>query len=134
MNINELTIGNVKELIGMFGGMTDLAGEGGAVRNPKTGRFQNAQNKPPTFIEIGKNYLFRSCTYHYIGTVSKIRGDEIMLSPAAWLADSGRFSNALKTGAVNEVEPYVQESFCVVMRQALVDYCPWDHGVPKEVK
>lgn len=55
---------------------------------------------------IGRNVFIRTVTYHYIGKVEKVIGDFVELSTAAWIADSGRFANALEKADFSEVEPY----------------------------
>src|SRR3990167_10706325 len=54
---------------------------------------------------IGEKYYFRTVTYHLIGRVKKVIGNILELENASWIADSGRFSNAIKEGVLNEVEP-----------------------------
>jgi hypothetical protein len=55
---------------------------------------------------IGKNVFIRTVTYHYTGKVERIIGDFIELSKAAWIADSGRFTEAIKNEEFDEVEVY----------------------------
>lgn len=57
---------------------------------------------------------------------------EIVLADAAWIADSGRFSVALATGTLSEVEPYPGE--CIVSRGAIVDVSLWAHPLPRVPK
>ncbi len=40
---------------------------------------------------------------------------------------------ALKTGVLDEVEPY-PEGLVVVGRGAIVDACVWPHALPREMK
>ena len=54
---------------------------------------------------IGKKFFFRTVTYHMTGKVIKRIGNFVQLEKAAWIADSGRFMTAIKTGELNEVEP-----------------------------
>ena len=55
-----------------------------------------------------------------------------LLDDAAWVADSGRFSTALTTGELNEVEPF--PGSCYVSRGAIVDVSPWQHDLPRVKK
>jgi hypothetical protein len=90
---------------------------------------------PKAAFEVGKTYLFRGVTMYQIGTVVAVFPGEILLSPAAWVADTGRLNAALKTGVLSEVEPYEANTLpAVVNRGALADACTWPHGVPTEVK
>lgn len=55
---------------------------------------------------VGKSVFIRTVTYHYTGKVVKIIGDFVELEKAAWIADSGRFTDALATEEFSEVEVY----------------------------
>jgi hypothetical protein len=80
---------------------------------------------------IGKSFFFRTVTYHIIGKVIKIVGTMLQLEQASWVADSGRFMNAIKEGTLNEVEP-VGDWFVNI--GAIVDFGIWDHELPKKQK
>src|SRR3990167_10922572 len=54
---------------------------------------------------VGQKLFIRTVTYHMTGKVTKRMGAFIQLEDAAWIADSGRFSDAIKKGDLNEVEP-----------------------------
>ena len=54
------------------------------------------------------------------------------LDDAAWIADTGRFSDALKNGNLNEVEPY--PGSCFVSAGAVVDVSEWAHELPRTRK
>lgn len=88
MDINSLTIGEAKELARMFGG--------------------NVSDQKNDFSEwVGKKVFIRTVTHHYTGLVKKLTGsNSCILDEAAWIADSGRFANALKSCNFDEVEPY----------------------------
>jgi hypothetical protein len=80
---------------------------------------------------VGKKFFFRTVTYHLIGLVSKVVGNFLILENASWIADSGRFMNALKEGKLNEVEP-CGTAFLNV--STLTDFFPWNHELPKDQK
>ena len=80
---------------------------------------------------VGKSYFIRTVTYHILGRVEKIAGNFLVLADASWVADSGRFSKAIKDGELNEVE------FCgdaIVSMTAICDGFPWVHKLPRETK
>ena len=54
---------------------------------------------------VGQKLYIRTVTYHMTGKVVKRMGAFIQLEDAAWIADSGRFMNAIKEGTLDEVEP-----------------------------
>lgn len=80
---------------------------------------------------VGQKLFIRTVTYHMTGKVTKRMGAFIQLEDAAWIADSGRFSTALKTGTLDEVEPV---GTAWVNLSSVVDFFPWKHALPKEVK
>ena len=110
MNIDQLTIGEAKELAGLFG--------------QKQGTSHS--------IPVGKNVFIRTVTMHFTGHVETVTDSDIVLSKAAWIADSGRFSDALKTGTLSEVEPYPET--VTVARGGIIDISPWNHELPREKK
>lgn len=81
--------------------------------------------------QIGQAYLIRTVTLYYTGRVKRVTPKEIILEDAAWIADTGRFSDALKTGVLNEIEPMGE---VIIGRGAVVDAAKWTHELPKEKK
>lgn len=79
----------------------------------------------------GKKVFIRTVTYHLVGKVEKVVDGFIKLSGASWIADSGRFSQAIKEGTLNEVEP-VEEA--LVSLGSIVDIFPWNHELPTKQK
>lgn len=57
-------------------------------------------------FEIGANYLIRTVTMIDTGRVVAASKQWIILEAAAWIADTGRFADALKKCQFNEVEPF----------------------------
>lgn len=80
---------------------------------------------------VGQKLFIRTVTYHMTGKVVKRMGAFIQLDDAAWIADSGRFSNALKIGSLDEVEPV---GTMWVNLSSVVDFFPWKHKLPTEQK
>jgi len=80
---------------------------------------------------IEEKFFFRTVTYHLVGKVEKQIGDFLKLSNASWVADSGRFMNAIKEGKLNEVEPV---GIAYLNLQTVTDFFPWRHDLPKEQK
>lgn len=99
MDINDMTIGQARELSALLGGGS--SGTGG--------------------WEIGKNYLIRTVTHIQTGRVVAVDQNEIALENACWIADTGRFSGALETCDFNEIEPFPQSGRVLVGRGALID-------------
>ena len=80
---------------------------------------------------IGHCYFFRTVTYHLVGQVRKQIGSFLELYNASWVADSGRFMNAIKDGKLNEVEPV---GVAYINLQSVTDFFPWKHKLPKDQK
>ena len=80
---------------------------------------------------VGKKFFFRTVTYHVVGEVTKRFGTFVALKNASWVADSGRFMNAIKDGELNEVEPIGSWN---VNLASVVDFGLWKHALPKEQK
>ncbi len=80
---------------------------------------------------IGHSFFFRTVTYHLVGKVTKRIGKFLQLEDASWIADSGRFMQAIKNGELAEVEP-VGTAF--VNLESVTDMFPWRHKLPTEQK
>lgn len=76
---------------------------------------------------IGEKIFFRSVTHYMVGEVKSVVGRFVRLKGAAWVADTGRFMNAIKDGELSEVEP-VGDAF--VNMDTVVDFFPWKHALP----
>lgn len=113
--IDKLTFGEIKELMTLFGG---------AVAAP-------CSHQP---FQIGKAYLIRTVTHIDIGIVKSVGDKEIVLSDCSWIADTGRYHDALKGGSskLNEVEPYLDD--VILGRGAIIDATLWGHKLPREQK
>lgn len=81
---------------------------------------------------IGKAYLVRTVTMIVTGRVVRVMNGLLVLEDAAWIADTGRFSDALKTGELSEIEP--AEGCVFVGLGAIVDVYEWNHKLPREQK
>ena len=101
MNIEELTIKEARSLIALLGAGTSTP-----------------QNQNP--FRIGGNYFIRTVTHHLTGKLVEVTNTELVLESAAWIADDGRFSDALKKCEFNEVEPF-PSGRVIVGRGSLID-------------
>ena len=82
--------------------------------------------------QVGKNYFIRTVTHHYTGKLVKVTPKELVLEDAAWIADDGRFMNALKDGTLAEIEPFMDD--VIIGRGSIVDATVWRHALPREQK
>jgi len=88
-------------------------------------------SSPPLPFEVGEKYYIRTVTHHQTGKVKAIVGKFLVLEQAAWIADSGRFMNAILEGKLDEVEP-VKE--CFVNTDTIIDAFVWTHKLPTDQK
>jgi hypothetical protein len=112
MNINDLTIGQAKELASLIGGRP----------------IENHSHP----WKIGQAYLIRTVTHYYTGRLIEIHQNELVLEKAAWIADTGRYFDALKKGTLNEVEPIIGP--CIIARGAIIDAAQWQFDLPEVQK
>jgi hypothetical protein len=112
MKIDELTIKELKNIQSLL----------------KGGRAKSESESP---YQVGQAYLIRTVTLYYTGRVKRVTPKEIILEDAAWIPDTGRFSDALKNGTLNEIEPMGE---VIVGRGAVVDAARWNHDLPRDKK
>jgi hypothetical protein len=99
MNINELTIGEAREIAKFI--------------SPPASNAESVW-------EIGKNYLIRTVTMTDTGRLVAVTDHELVLEDAAWIADTGRFAKALEGAEFSEVEPF-PDGRVIIGRGAVVD-------------
>lgn len=90
------------------------------------------KNKEVGVWKLGQAYFIRTVTMYLTGRLIKIEPQELVLEEAAWIADTGRFSDAMKTGSFSEVEPF--NGPIIVGRGSIVDAQEWALILPKEKK
>jgi hypothetical protein len=104
------------------------------IKKPLKGKKSNKSLLP---LGVGDSVLIRTVTHYFLGKIVKVTKDEYLLVDAAWVADTGRFTNALNQGpsVLAEVEPYPRacEPVCI-NKGSVIDRCRWPHGLPKEQK
>ena len=70
--------------------------------------------------EIGKNYLIRTVTMIDTGRLAAVGDHELVLEDAAWVADTGRFQQALENCSFSEVEMF-PKGRVIIGRAAVID-------------
>ena len=85
MNIDDMTIGQARQLAIMF---------------------PTSQKSDDSAWEIGKIYLIRTVTMIDTGRLVAVTPHELVLEDAAWIADTGRFMQAVEKAEFGEVEPF----------------------------
>ena len=86
-------------------------------------------NTDGTPFVVGNAYLIRTVTMILTGRVHGVVGQFLVLTDAAWIADTGRFSDVLKTGNPNEVEPADGPVF--VGLGSVIDAYQWSKPLPR---
>ncbi len=112
--LDDLTIGEARELSAMF--------------NP-TPRTRGTRPCP---FKVGDAYLIRTVTNYWTGRVEAVVGAFLVLSDAAWIADTGRYSEAKDEEHLKEVEPCDEPVF--VSLGSVIDARLWTSTLPRKVK
>lgn len=81
-------------------------------------------------FKVGSAYFIRTVTYFATGRVKAIVGSFLVLEDAAWVADTGRFREAIMKGILNEVEPVEVDMFVNI--NSITDAFSWSHALPRE--
>ncbi len=71
---------------------------------------------------VGRTVFIRTVTHHLVGEVQAVGDKEIVFKTGTvmWVADDGRFTEAMRTGVFNETEVYdIETPF--VGRGSIVD-------------
>ena len=114
MNINELTLGKIKDLQNILGG--------NQVTQSKTSPYN-----------VGEKRLIRTVTMIYTGEIVALYDQEIVLKDAAWIASTGRWNENLISCSFDEVEPYPIDREVIVHKGGILDSVEID-ALPKDVK
>ena len=99
MKIDDVTIGEARQLAALF---------------------QSPAASDNVAWELGKVYLIRTVTMIDTGRLVLVTPQELVLEDAAWIADTGRFADALKKAEFGEVEPF-PDGRVIVGRGAVID-------------
>lgn len=97
MDINDMKVGDLKALVASFSKPTDNSA-----------------------WEIGKVYLIRTVTMIDTGRLVGVTEHELVLEDAAWIADTGRFAQAVEKAEFGEVEPF-PSGRVIVGRGSVID-------------
>jgi hypothetical protein len=84
-------------------------------------------------MKLNEKYLLESVTKYFTGIYLGNDEDFIYLKSVCWIADTGRFADAVKK-EFDEVEPYHPDSICRLNRGALVNVSDLKIALPTEQK
>lgn len=99
MNIEDLTLEQIREL---------------------TGLLNISQPTDASAWEVGKIYLIRTVTMIDTGRLVHVTPNELVLEEAAWIADTGRFTQAVAKAEFGEVEPF-PDGRVIIGRGSIID-------------
>ena len=83
-------------------------------------------------LQGGVNVFIRAIPFHYVGLLVDMDDEDIELAHASWVADSGRFADALATGSFEELEPYPGDGQILLRRELCAEISIWPHKLPRE--
>lgn len=117
MNINELTIGQIKELQAIFG--TTPARSAAATPYDKM---------------IGGNVIVRTVTMIFTGKLLAAHPRELVLTNVSWIPETERYMQFVAEGKVKECEPYPEDEEVLIGRGAILDVVALRQPVPRSQK
>lgn len=86
----------------------------------ETVNSKSAETSPNGPWQIGKKYFVRTVTMHLTGELTFVGSQELVMKDAAWIADSGRFHEAIRdVSKCSEVEPFAAP--VIIGRGSIVD-------------
>jgi hypothetical protein len=71
--------------------------------------------------EIDATYFIRTVTMAQTGKLMAVYPQELVLVDAAWIADTGRFKQAVESAEFSEVEPFPDGRQVIVGRASIID-------------
>lgn len=86
---------------------------------------------------VGAGYHIRTVSYHFTGKFVGFNGpnnQELAFEDVAWIADDGRFMNAIKDGSLSEIEPYPDGTIVGINRTSIIDFCEVKWTMPRSQK
>lgn len=113
MNLDELTLGQIKEIKELF-----AAG----------------QTKQSHIYPVGKNVIVRTVTMIFTGKLEQVTDTDLVLTQCSWIPETDRYADFVASGKVNECEPYGDDLLVYINRGALLDMCELRAPLPRTQK
>ena len=110
MNLEDLTLGQLKQIQAMGGSST-------------TGYERY----------LGQDVLIRTVTMIYTGRVKEIHNQCLLVEDAAWIADTERWADSVREAKFKEVEPYPDGEIVAIGLGGILDVCKIP-SLPREQK
>ena len=72
--------------------------------------------------KIGEIYFIRTVTFYFAGRLKEVFENELVLTEASWISETGRFNESLKDASLlDEVEMYPDDTDVIIGRGAIID-------------
>lgn len=113
MNLDELTLGQIKEIKELLG----------------TGQTKQNHGYP-----VGKNVIVRTVTMIFTGKLDQVTDTDLVLTQCSWIPETDRYADFVASGKVNECEPYPDDLPVYINRGALLDMCELKTTLPRSQK
>lgn len=128
LELDKMTVGEAKGLLEVVKAMNELANHGLYLEKV----FPSLQHEHPW--RLGDRYLIRTVTMFWIGELTHVYPNELVLKHASWIADTGRYSDCFMNGTkiFKEVEPVPEP--VIINRGAIVDAVTWTLELPEKQK
>ncbi len=89
-----------------------------------------------TILNAGQKVYIRTVTHHQVGEIVAIEtvGQQnfVVLKNASWIADSGRWADALKLGFGSDAEIEPCPGTILVNLGSVIDIFAWEHDLPEK--
>lgn len=82
--------------------------------------------------KVGQSYFVQTVTNYFTGRLTAIHAGELVLADAAWIADTGRLADAIKSGNFSEIEPYTHD--LIISRGSIVSATQYPFELPRNQK
>ena len=121
MNINDLTLGQIRELQSIT--------IGASAQHPS-----NSPSNSPSNYPVGRNVMVRTVTMIYTGFLLEVTATDLVLIDCSWIPETARFMQFVADGLVAKCEPYPEGLPVYINRGALLDMCEWKTDLPRYQK
>ncbi len=99
--------------------------------------LEDENNLTETPFEVGESYFIRTVGYFFVGTVEGLFGKFLIMKDISCVFDTGRYSDAVKDGkleelSASEIEPLPNGTGIAI--ESITDFSPWNYKLPKKQK
>ena len=117
MNVEDLTIGQARQIAEMFG---------------KLESWKPCPYAKAAFMD--KPIMVRTVTMIYVGRLIAVGEHELTLVDVSWIPETGRWQQFIADGSINECEPYPAAQHVLIGRGSIIDVTAWTADLPSVQK